>query len=506
MRYSFDLRFVRGGQPSLDSTCLSEGNTTRLAVRGKTGGAHRTPYTFQWTGGVQAFALLFVATAAAGKTVILSGGAETVLRSFDFALSKPRRHQWVLDVLGTGHGGIPLATKIIKRSSPEGRKGGIVHLSLEPSLLSPDRIRVFADDLLLKGEELDKFLGELFVLYGDSISVREAPEESISPPVGDLAQDENPQVGQVREIAFISSAVEGKPFYSEVLERVVLGAARIRYPQYRVVPLLPTKSFDSLELWSLLQHAGETADGVIFIPDDPDTHHNDIVHFTAKNRKPLVLFDVNLSRKAGDGLSALPPFVGGDEIQGGRLAAQLLIGHLAAAHVSRPNILLLKATSVDWENKRASAFEETLRSRLPGARFRNLEGLQYERQQAREQCLRVFCLGERVCGIDAIFACNDDMALGARGAIIQAKRLGVNFPEHITVIGYDGIREMKDYIDNHDPYILGTVDVRIEQQVTTCLQVLQRLFEGRSEILGTQTLIQPRLYSARRIDEAIHSA
>lgn len=492
MRYSFDLRFVTGTPPSLHSTRLYEGHSSRLAVRGKTGGAHRTPYTFQWTGGVQAFSILFVATAAAGATVVMSGGAESALRSLEFALSKPKKHQWVLDVLGT-HGGNPLALRLVRRSNPEGRRGGTIHVSLDPSLISPDDIKIYVNDTVVAGGELKAFLGELLKAYGEGLSFSES--ESDEKGATSHRQSEH----YTREIAFISPAVEGKPFYSEVLERVVLGAARIRHPHYKVIPLLPTTSFDSLALWSLLQQAGDHANGVIFIPDDPDSHREDLLHFVARHRVPLVLFDVNLSKSGED--ESNPPFIGGDEERGGRLAAELLAEYLQTKRVYSPEVLILKATSVDWENRRAVSFQEELQKLLPMAKTRAIEGLKYDRAQAKERCLNFFRSSYAdLIEVDAIFACNDDMALGARGAILNAQRLGKSFPPHIKILGYDGIREMKDYIDNHDPLILATVDVQIEQQVTSCLQILQRLMEGRGDRVPKVTLITPLPYRASNVD------
>jgi len=494
MRYSFDLRFVIGTTPSLRSTRLYQGQLSRLAVRGKTGGAHRTPYTFQWTGGVQAFALLFVATAAAGTTVVITGGAETSLRSLEFALSKPKRHQWILDVLGTTQGGNPLALRLIRRSNPEGRRGGTVHASLDPSLISPSDIRVYVNEVLLTGADLKDFLAQLLKAYGEGLSLSEL-EDAERVVVPSRHHTER----SIREIAFISPVVEGKPFYSEVLERVVLGAARIRHPHYKVIPFLPTKSFDSLELWSLLQQAGAHVDGVVFIPDDPDTHREDILHFVERWKVPLVLFDVNLSQRREDDL--LPPFVGGDEEGGGRLAAQLLAQHLCSMGVHAPEVLILKATSVDWENRRALSFQEELLKLLPMTKTITIEGLKYERARAKERCLNLFYNNSSAqTPIDAIFACDDEMALGARGAILHAQRLGKKFQSHLKIIGYDGIREMKDYIDNRDPFILATVDVQIEKQVTSCLQVLYRLMEGRADQVAKATLITPLTYTVSNAD------
>ena len=235
------------------------------------------------------------------------------------------------------------------------------------------------------------------------------------------------------------------------------------------------------------------ADGLLLLADDPDRQREKILWLWNDRGMPMVLFDVDMHRGAA-GLD-FPPFVGGNEELGGHLAAQMLACHLKDAGVEQPVVLVLKGASTAWESLRSQSFSSELRNALPNSVIIESEDLQYDRLRARDASLRCFSTMRRdgTVDVDAIFACNDDMALGARSGIIRAWRGGASFRDHLRIVGYDGVKEMRDYIDNHDRWILGTVDVKLEEQIGLALEMLQRMIEtGIRE--SRKILVTPVVY------------
>jgi len=93
--------------------------------------------------------------------------------------------------------------------------------------------------------------------------------------------------------------------------------------------------------------------------------------------------------------------------------------------------------------------------------------------------------------LHAVFACNDDMAIGVRSAIRTVIEGGHSFSAVTQIVGYDGISEIREYIDAKDPYIAGTVDVRVEDQARAAMLLIHRLVRS-GERRNEAELIAPR--------------
>ena len=80
--------------------------------------------------------------------------------------------------------------------------------------------------------------------------------------------------------------------------------------------------------------------------------------------------------------------------------------------------------------------------------------------------------------ISGIFACNDDMAIGARSAVIALKLEGYKFVNGMAIVGYDGVKEAVEYITANDEYLVGTVDVQISEQAKSVISIIQSRHHG----------------------------
>lgn len=75
--------------------------------------------------------------------------------------------------------------------------------------------------------------------------------------------------------------------------------------------------------------------------------------------------------------------------------------------------------------------------------------------------------------LDAVFACNDQMALGALGV---AHELGRRIPQDIAIVGFDNIPESAHFWPS-----LTTVQQRLVDAGCLAVQVLQKLIEARRQ-------------------------
>jgi ABC-type sugar transport system substrate-binding protein len=279
-----------------------------------------------------------------------------------------------------------------------------------------------------------------------------------------------------------------------MLTGLVQSASLALGQDYLILPSMPTESFEAVSIWSLFANLEDRQldiEGIIFIPDDPDHHFDEIVGFhEERGDVPLVLVDVyfDLDRCDERTRARLPSFVGGDEIAGGRMAAEIAIDAVGSPPPSTPVVLVVNGGVAPWEQRRANAFREQVSSAWPGTQFIETPTFNYSRSAAfahSASTLRSMADATRQIALDVVFACNDDMAIGVRTAINLLTREGYTFRKAPQIVGYDGIPEIREYIDADDPYIAGTVDVRVEAQARAAMLLMHKLLRSgqrRSEV------------------------
>lgn len=480
-------------------------NLSIQSVRGRFSGAYPGASTFQWTSAVQALSVALIRAAARRMTEnsepLLAGQKGTLASSLDDALYK--QTSWLCDVFGADSRGQSLANKLFKRTNPGKKQAGPVTFSLNTNVLPGHAITVLLDDAEVTDPiRLESQANVIEELWTKEKALRsgtsEAGREELKARRSRVVVK---PVSSVQSIVFISPAMESKPFYADALEKVVIGVGRLEKPGYIAIPKLPSRSFNDVELWGIFQDVFSghiSSDAVILIPDDPDKHREEILAFWRKKDVPLVLFDVDINR-SGLQPGEAPPFVGADESCGGTIAGRMLAEHFQESRLERPEILVVKGTSTGWESGRIQGFSIEMLGKYPEANISETEDLYYDRARAARAALETFSKlsqGGSVT-LDGIFACNDDMALGVRSAIIQAENNGLKFRKHLKIVGYDGVKEMRNYIDNRDKWILGTVDVKLEEQISLCLQLIRKMLEEGTRNPGS-IVVEPCKYDGMR--------
>lgn len=330
------------------------------------------------------------------------------------------------------------------------------------------------------------------------------------------ARSLNPEK-RAKHIVFATPSADDQPFYTKMLMSLVKSAflrSGSGASKYILIPYIPSENFDSYSLWTQIQgiSADTNIDGVIFIPDNPDKLENRsaLVRFPEVAKVPLVLIDVDFDPQIRQeqlgygGVPRLPYFVGGDERAGGNAAAQVLL-ETFPLRPNNPRVLVVNGADTPWEKQRAAAFKEALQRSWPDVRFHDTRHINYSRDEARTEAHKelVGLANDKTIPLTAIFSCNDDMAIGCRSVLRQLLFEGYSFETQLIdgafvdayepkIVGYDGIREMRDYIEAGDRFIAGTVDVNIEMQARGAMALIADLIEGRApDLPSRQKLIQP---------------
>lgn len=308
-------------------------------------------------------------------------------------------------------------------------------------------------------------------------------------------------------ILFISpSSGGGGDFYQEHFSHLVKSAARVANPQLNLIITLvcPSKDFGNvdpeLELDVATNYPGHIS-GVFMIPSHPnkEANWNGLIKF--KEKFPaLVLIDVY--PVIDPGLFPKPiNFIGGDENMGGGLAGSLARRWLLKNSGKEScKILILKGRSTPWELQRINSFKKGLETdalnqeTFPKLIFEESEDLHYELTRAKKEIEARINRGQKIQDFDLIFSCNDEMAIGALEVIDALVSTQHVDPESMPkLIGYDGIPEMKRLIKMQNRYILGTVDVDIEEQAEMAVRTMMLLLndqKAQSELY----LLKPTLF------------
>lgn len=287
-------------------------------------------------------------------------------------------------------------------------------------------------------------------------------------------------------IAFLTPSSGDQPFYTSMLCGLVRNAALALQQNYIIIPSMPTKSFETVSIWSLfgaLEDRQLEIDGIFFIPDRPDDYFDQLVAFHENHGDvPLVLLDVYFDVEKCDERTRrrLPSFVGGDERKGGALASEIMATFLKYRDDEVGNVIIVNGADTGWERQRATSFRASFNSAYPGTNFVESRFINYNRREAFEEVFRLLCTLAKDDLVDCsgIFACNDDMALGSRAAIVRMKANGYKFANDPAIVGYDGIAEIRDYIEHNDDYIVGSVDVKIDEQAALAIEVMHALIRG----------------------------
>ncbi len=243
--------------------------------------------------------------------------------------------------------------------------------------------------------------------------------------------------------------------------------------------------------------------GVFLIPKSPHTPDSRSLiqkFHLAHPQLPLVTLDVYPHHEE---VQDYPHFVGGNETEGGRIAAvrvkmelDTILATLTETDVEL-RVLVLVGSNSDWEAQRQKSFVEGLNGlfeQLKAGHPKRKLSLAITRSPPLEYLLDKACsyLSNWQEKRDdqnhfllpphryhVIFACNDEMALGAAKAVRCLLPAALPPNRWPRIIGYDGTSRMKLVLElGNEPMIKGTVCVALKAQAGTAINVMRRRLLG----------------------------
>lgn len=154
--------------------------------------------------------------------------------------------------------------------------------------------------------------------------------------------------------------------------------------------------------------------------------------------------DMALADKQG---AKIATYIGSDNFAGGQLAARFIVDKLGG----KGKVAILEGISGnDAAIKRKGGFLEGLKT-APGIMVVASQVANWNREQAFNIFQNILKSNP---GLNAVFACNDEMALGAYRAMVQAK-----IPKSdLVIVGFDAIPEAVTAVN------AGNIDATIAQQ------------------------------------------
>jgi DNA-binding LacI/PurR family transcriptional regulator len=336
---------------------------------------------------------------------------------------------------------------------------------------------------------------------------------------GALREHQDKQNRRARVVLFISPSLDG--FYGEYLLHLVREAQEQAQNQ-TAIAILPYHHAEAgafapeLELTSTLDRMDPTRrfiDGVFIIPKDPDQEPNKraLMELESKRTLPIVTLDVY---PAADELAGYPCFVGGQESEGGKMAALKAHGILENVEPrdGEHRILILVGSCTPWESQRARSFEDALKAGHaeddPRLLIHRTKALNYDERATYELLTRLDRQGANEPGLlhplsyDLIFACSDAMALGAAKALREMRdRSGKpeDTSRRVAIIGYDGTARMTKTLEGGHDLLVATVCVNIRKQAKVAVSTMMRLIPDR-ETAGARSeprrfqLVEPELW------------
>jgi ribose transport system substrate-binding protein len=242
---------------------------------------------------------------------------------------------------------------------------------------------------------------------------------------------EAPREGGPPRVAFVLKTLNS-PFFIDMQRGAQEAASRLKVD---LIVQAADREVDVEKQMQIIENLIQT--GVKALCVTPSGSKEIVPALVKANRAgiPVVVVDTRVDPKAAAeaGLST-DSFVGSDNYEGGRLAG----AHLVAVTGGKAQVAILEGIpGHETGDSRLKGFRDAVKD-APGIRILASQTANWERDQG----FTVFQnLLQAHRDLDAVFACNDMMALGAVEAIAAAGRTG-----KVTVIGFDAVEDARKAI------------------------------------------------------------
>jgi len=268
-----------------------------------------------------------------------------------------------------------------------------------------------------------------------------------------------------KKIAFIVPTLEN-PFFVDMTDAAKSAAASMT--DVEVIIQAPQKVEDAIGQNQMMENLiTQKVDAICVVPTNSETIIPVIKKANASNI-PVINIDNKVNPEAAEKAGAsIASYIGSDNFDGGKLAGQFI----AAKLNGKGKVAILEGVSGnDAATKRKNGFLEVIKQ-SPGISVVTSQVANWNREQA-------FTLFQNILkaypDITAVFACNDEMALGAYAAMTQAKIS----KDKLVIVGFDAVEEAVNAVNS------GKLDATVAQQPklmgTQSLQLSLDLIAGKT--------------------------
>jgi ribose transport system substrate-binding protein len=247
------------------------------------------------------------------------------------------------------------------------------------------------------------------------------------------------------KIAFIVPTLDN-PFFVDMTNAAKAKAETMQ--NVEVIIQAPQKVEDAIGQNQMIENLiTQKVDAICMVPTNSESIIPVIKKANAANI-PIINIDNKVNMKMADSSGAtISSYIGSDNFDGGKLAGQFIIEKLSG----KGTVAILEGVSGnDAAIKRKAGFLEALKS-APGITVVSSQVANWNREQALTIFQNILKANP---GLNAVFACNDEMALGAYAALEQSK-----IPKNkMIIVGFDAVKEAVEAVGS------GKIDATIAQQ------------------------------------------
>jgi ribose transport system substrate-binding protein len=246
-------------------------------------------------------------------------------------------------------------------------------------------------------------------------------------------------------IAFVVPTLEN-PFFVDMTKAAKAKAEAMQ--NVEVIIQAPQKVEDAIGQNQMIENLiTQKVDAICMVPTNSESIIPVIKKANVANI-PVINIDNKVNMKMADSSGAnVSSYIGSDNFDGGKLAGQFIIEKLSG----KGTVAILEGVSGnDAAIKRKAGFLEALKG-APGITVVSSQVANWNREQA----LTIFQnILKANSDLNAVFACNDEMALGAYAALMQSK-----IPKSkMIIVGFDAVKEAVEAVSS------GKIDATIAQQ------------------------------------------
>ncbi len=228
-----------------------------------------------------------------------------------------------------------------------------------------------------------------------------------------------------KRVAVVVKALDSE-FWLQVKNGVEAGAKA--HPDLEVAIMAPPREIDIDQQVALLENQVARKVSALVVAPAGVSQVLPVLESARAAGIPVIILDTDVP------WAGKLTFVGSDNREGGRVAGQFIVERLRG----RGRIAILGGMpGVDTAESRAAGFREALAA-APGIQIVAEQPANFDRGLAMTVMENILTVQPR---LDAVFAANDQMALGALEALSARKRAG-----SVAIVAFDALSEVRDQI------------------------------------------------------------